>query len=184
MRRIGCSLCLVLFALASFASSDARAEFDWPLDWRLPSADISVGLSGGLNFGEEGSDFNAGPAFSATFAWHHGLLGLRAAVGAKREGLAMHVGATVDVLFWYVVLIGGGASYWEALEEPGREIPREAWGVGAFVGVPIPVMSLEGGGGTLVLLPYGRPGIRFGENGDVQGHHEIGISLEYTTFGF
>lgn len=180
------SLALVLFAwgIVGLGASESRAEFDWPLDWQLPDADISVGLAGGVNFGEEGSDFNTGPALSATLSVHDGFLGIRAALGAKREGLSTHLGATVDVLFWYVVLVGGGVSYWEALDEPGREIPRQAWGVSAFVGLPIPLLRFEAAGGTLLLMPYGRPGIRFGEAGAVQGHHEVGLSLEYTTFAF
>lgn len=186
MTRTWRSLILVVFAsgFMGIGASESRAEFDWPLDWQLPDADISVGITGGVNFGEEGSDFNTGPALGASFSLHDGFLGIRAAVGARREGLSNHLGGTVDVLFWYVVLIGGGVSYWEALDEPGREIPRRAWGVSAFVGLPIPLLRFKTTGGTLALMPYGRPGIRFGEAGAVQGHHEVGISIEYTTFGF
>jgi hypothetical protein len=160
----------------------AHADFDWPLGWQLPNHDIALGLAGGVNFGETGESFNSGPSASVSIGYHHKLLGIRGSVSTRHEGLSQHVGGGIELTVWYVVLVGGGVTYWEALAEPGRDIPIKAWGMSGFVALPLPLARL--GSSTLVIMPYARPGLRFAADGAVQGHHEAGLSLEWTTFGF
>ena len=164
------------------AHTATDSTFDWPLEWQLPSHDVSVGIAGGINFGEEDRTFNRGAVVGLSLGYHHDLLGVQLELASRNEGLALQLGGSLELVFWYVALIGGGVTYWEALSEPGRDIPRRAWGVSGFIGIPIPLYRL--GGGTLTLLPYARPGMRFGRSNAVQGHHEAGIRVSWTTFHF
>jgi len=172
---------LLAFALLTIPSV-THAAFDWPLDWELPQHDISIGLSGGMNFGEEGSGFNRGPLVGLSLSYHHEFLGIQAEFAGRREGLAQHLGGSLEVVFWYVALVGGGVNYWQSLSKPGRDIPDQAWGISGFVGLPFPVYRAERG--SVTLLPYARPGLRFAGDGNVQGHHEVGVRLSWTSYRF
>jgi hypothetical protein len=165
-----------------FGAQAANADFDWPLGWQLPDHDVTLGLASGVNFGETGESFHSGPSVSLSIGYHHEFLGIRGSVSTRHEGLAQHVGGGIELMVWYVALVGGGVTYWEALAEPGRDIPMKAWGMSGFIALPLPLVRF--GSSTLVIMPYARPGLRFAPHGDVQGHHEAGLSLEWTTFGF
>lgn len=180
-RLAGTLLCALLVVTGG---DSAGASPDWPLDWRLPCSDISVGLAVNAHTDESLSDFSTGAGASASFAFYDGFLGARATFGTRREGLAMHLGGALEFTFWYGVLMGPGVSYWHALAAPGREVPAEAWGLNTFFALPVPITQLTDGKGTLVLLPFFRPGVRFPRAGNAQGHWEVGVSLEWTSFTF
>ena len=175
-------LSLLLLLVPSGGSAASASAFDWSLDWALPHHDVSVGVTGGINFGEEGRGFNRGPTLGLSLGYHHELLGIQAELGGRHEGLSSQLGGSLEVVFWYIALLGGGVTYWEALSEPGRDIPQRAWGISGFVGIPVPIARFESG--TLTLVPYARPGLRFVDHDNVQGHHEAGIRLSWTTFRF
>ena len=148
----------------------------------MPEHDITVGISGGVNFGEKARAAHRGPSLGVSLGYHHDFLGVQLEVGGRREGMTSQVGGSVDIMFWYLALVGGGVTYWKSLSTSHSDIPATAWGVSGFVGIPIPLARL--GSGALVLVPYARPGLRFAATDNVQGHHEAGLRLSWSTFDF
>ena len=57
----------------------------------------------------------------------------------------------------------------------------------ALVGFPIPLWShgdVDEPEGTVVLVPFARPGLRIESPGEVRGYHTVGVMLKWTSYGF
>ena len=82
-----------------------------------------------------------------------------------------------------MVLLGAGVSHGVMDASGGVEVPDEVTALTLFAGVPWPVKRLEDGG-SLVILPWVRPGLRFEEEQSVTLHTQAGGNLLWSTFSF
>jgi hypothetical protein len=175
---LGASLAAILTSLLPNAS---RAEFDWPLTLRLPDRDVAVGISGGVAFGEARDLHGVGGAGGVKVSLLHGLFGLHTSLRFHREGYSYRLSGGLEASFWYVVLVGAGAEVGGMLGKGGPGVPPLAAAMTVLIAFPVPVAKL-GDGGSLWVVPYARPGMRFEGPEDVTGFHELGLMLEWTSF--
>ena len=180
MRRLG----LVLgFLLVVVVAPPAYAEVDWSLDFPMPESDVALGLGGGLALGEAGRPGDLGGLLCASVSWLDGPFGVHATAYGHRERLSNRIGGSVEATVWYVLLLGAGVSF-GAMDAPGGEsVPEEATALTLFAGVPWPLARLDGGG-SVVLLTWARPGLRFEDSRSVSLHTQAGLSLLWSTFSF
>jgi len=163
----------------------AAAEFDWPATLALPDNDYALGISGGVAFGEELRGATTGWLVGLDASWLEGLLGIHGGLRVHREGFAHRLSGYAEVTVWYLVMIGVGTHFGAMLGNGGDDVDDTVVALHGYFGVPIPLARFDDGNyGTLVLVPYARPGMRFVEEGKVVGYHEAGISLRWTSFGF
>jgi len=155
---------------------------DWPTTLPLPSHDLSVGFVSGVAFGEGRGTASRGALLGVEAGWHHGVLGAQLGVRAHREGQALRMTGAVEITAWYLVLLGIGGRHGIMLEPGGPGVPEREWALTLFVGVPIPVWKNPGG--AWVLMPFVRPGIRLGDLEGISGHHELGLGLRWTSYGW
>lgn len=172
-------MCLMWVCLAP----PARAEVDWPLDFAMPQGDLAIGLGGGLALGEEPRPGDLGGLVCLSASWLDGPFGLHATAYGHRERRANRLGASLEATVWYVVLLGAGISHGVMEESGGPEVPQEATALTLFAGVPWPLIRLEAGG-SWVILPWVRPGLRLEPNDGVSLHTQVGVNLVWSTFGF
>ena len=66
------------------------------------------------------------------------------------------------------------------VEPGGPGVPDHAFAVTAFVGAPIPVAAL--GRGSLLVVPYARPGVRMTDRDSASGFHEVGVTVMWSSF--
>ncbi len=173
-------LMILLFVLQGPA---ARAEIDWSLDFAMPDKDLAVGFGGGLAVAEEARPGDLGGLVCASASWLDGPLGLHATLYGHRERQADRLGASLEATIWYVLLLGGGVSHGAMLEPGGRGVPQRASALTLFAGVPWPVVRLEDGG-SIVVLAWTRPALRFADRSSVSLHTQVGLSLLWSSFGF
>ena len=116
-------------------------------------------LGGGLALGEAGRPGDLGGLLCASVSWLDGPFGVHATAYGHRERLSNRIGGSVEATVWYVLLLGAGVSRRHG--RAGREsVPEEATALTLFAGVPWPLARLDGGG-SVVLLTWARPGLRF-----------------------
>ena len=82
-----------------------------------------------------------------------------------------------------MVLLGAGVSHGVMDASGGVEVPQGATALTLFAGVPWPVKRLEDGG-SLVLLAWTRPSLRFDQVQSVGQHTQLGGDLLWSTFTF
>ncbi len=175
--------CLSVLVLG--LSARAEAEFDWPVSVSLPDNDWAVGVSGGVAFGEELRARTTGWLAGLDVSWLDGVFGIHGGLRVHREGFDHRLVGYLEATVWYVVLIGAGSHFGGMLGDGGPRVTARVVALHGYFGVPIPVARLGGGAmGALVVLPYVRPGMRWGDGGDVYGYHEAGVALRWTSFGF
>ena len=178
-----------LMALASVAAlaaatTDARAEVDYRPDLALPHWDWAVGVSGGVAFGEDGSQRSTGGLGAVDVSLLHGFFGAHLSLRAHPEGTSVRLGAVAELSWWYLVMVGAGVGVGAMADHGGPKVPPTSVALTFVVGVPFLLARVEGGeAGAIVLVPYGRPGLRIG-GGDLAGFHEAGLMLKWTTYGF
>ncbi len=163
----------------------ARAEFDYPVTLRVPSWDVGLGLTGGVAFGEGARRLNSGVLGGVDGYLLHGVFGLHVGLRAHPEGESTRVEGLAEVSWWYLVMLGAGVTVGRTTGPGGPGVPASSLGFRALVALPFPLWRLDDGrAGTLVLMPFVRPGLRFLTRGQVVGYHEAGLSLAWTSFGF
>ncbi|TNF35010.1 MAG: hypothetical protein EP329_06660 [Deltaproteobacteria bacterium] len=174
---------LVALALAVAVTRPAWA-IDYPVHLPLPDWDVAVGLTGGVAFDEVGGVSHTGALASVDLGLLDGVLGLHLGLRTHREGESWRVGGLVELTAWYVVLLGVGCRFGHMVESGGPDVADDEVGLTVLVGIPFPLARLdEGRAGSLVLMPFARPGLRF-DGGQVEGFHEVGLSLRWTSFGW
>lgn len=182
---MGGRLARALFAVAltGVVAGPARA-IDYPVHLALPDWDVAVGLTGGVAFDELGGVSHTGALAGVDVSLLEGVVGLHLGLRTHREGFAWRVGGLVEVTAWYVILLGVGCRLGHMLDSGGPGVADSEIGLTVLVGVPFPLVRLdEGRAGSLVLMPYARPGLRF-DSPAVSGFHEVGLSLRWTSFGW
>ncbi len=192
MRRAAALGLRVAVGVAVAGAGSARAEVDWSVDMALPDRDFAFGLTGGVVFDEDRRDAATSGMLGLDASYLDGLFGAHLGVRAHREGFDWRVAGLAEVTWWYLLLLGTGVQVGQMLGDGGPGVPDTAVALTLLVGAPFPIATLdEGRGGSLVLMPYGRPGLRFrGErpgldrDDRVRGYHEIGVSLRWTSFGW
>lgn len=179
-RWIAAFLCL---ALLTFLPSppQARAEFDWSTELALPDNDWSLGVSGGVAFGEAYRASTTGWLLGIDAGWLDGLFGVHGGLRIHREGYGHRVSAYLEGTIWYLVMIGVGTQVGVMADAGGPDVAVRSVALHGLFAAPIPVFTSPDG--SLVLLPYARPGMRFVDGGIV-GYHEAGLSLRWTSFAF
>lgn len=177
MKWLAISVCVLGVGLAP----PARADVDWPLDFAMPQGDLAMGLGGGLALGEELRPGDLGGLVCLSASWLDGPFGLHATAYGHRERRANRLGASLEATVWYVLLLGAGISHGVMDAPGGPEVPEEATALTLFAGVPWPVMRLEAGGSWLIL-PWVRPGLRIDSAQGVSLHTQVGANLVWTTF--
>lgn len=180
-RAAACASAAALLA----ASPAAHAEVDYRSDLDLPHLDVAVGLSAGVAFDEDASRRSTGALGGVDVSLLHGFFGAHLGLRAHPEGGSVRLGAVAEVSWWYLVLLGAGVGVGALAGDGGPRVPRSAVALTFLVGIPFPVARLDdGAAGSLVLVPYGRPGLRFLADGDIAGFHEVGLMLKWSSFGF
>ncbi len=167
-------------ALLSFGPMTARAEIDPPVDAKTPSLDVAVALVGGVAFDESHTRSGAGGMAGLDVSLLDGLLGVTVGLRVHPEGRATRVSVGAEVSIWYAFFLGVGVSHGWLLGDASPGVPEAPTALSLRLGIPIPIASLDGAG-SLLLLPYGRPALRFVDD-SVQVHHEIGIALAWTSW--
>lgn len=163
----------------------ARAEFDWPVTLAVPDMDVAFGVTGGVAFGEDARARQLGALVGVDASLLTGVFGLHVGLQGHPEGFSTRLGATVEATVWYLVMVGVGARFGALVGDGGPGIPDTTVALTVFVGIPIPLVRLcDGERGTLVLMPYARPGLRVAAVDDLSGFHEAGLMLKWTSFGF
>lgn len=182
-RAVAALAALVLLALAP----PSRAEIDWPIQLPLPEMDLAFGVYGGAAFGE---DAPAGGLVGLEVSLLEGVFGVHAGLRGHREGRADRVGLSLEATWWYLLMLGAGVQVGWMTDEGGPEVPDTAVTLHVLVALPIPLWRIgEGASGALVIVPYGRPGLRFKDenargDSNVVGFHDAGLMLKWTSFGF
>ncbi len=183
-RLLAFAMVLVWLVGSASTSSVARAEVDYRPDLALPQWDWAVGVSGGLAFGEDGSQRSMGALGAVDLSLLHGFFGAHLSLRAHPEGSSVRLGAVAEVSWWYLVMVGAGVGVGAMADHGGPKVPPTTVTVTFVVGVPFLLTRLEDGeAGAIVLVPYGRPGLRIGGR-DLAGFHEAGLMLKWTTYGF
>ncbi len=179
-------LALALALVAVAAPPVARAAIDYPVVMDLPDWDVAIGLSGGLAFGESGRARHRGALVGLDVGLLQGVAGLHLGVRGWREGWGWRLVGSLEATVWYVGLFGVGVSYGAMGGEGGPDVPDEAVALTFLIAAPVLLSRLgdDGDAGALVLAPYGRPGLRFEQGGGLRGHHEVGLMLRWTSFGY
>ena len=178
-------LALGLVAVLLAVPARASAEADWPIDLKLPDLDWAVGVGAAAAFGDKGGKAETGLLLAADVSFLHSMFGATLGVRAYKEGAAWRVGGLAEVTFWYLVMIGVGASIGWMTADGGPRARDQEVAIHAMLGVPFPMWSIEDGArGTMVAMPYARPMMRFEAHGDIEGFYEIGLMLKWTSFGY
>lgn|GEM_PF-1829801 len=168
----------------ALAVSGPASAVEYPVHMSLPDWDLAVGLTGGVAFDERGGVSHTGVLAGLDLSLLDGVLGLHLGVRTHREGYSWRVGGLAEVTAWYVVLVGVGCRFGHMVDSGGPGVRDSEVGLTVLVGVPFPLARLdEGRAGSLVLMPFARPGFRFDGDG-VAGFHEVGLSLRWTSFGW
>lgn len=176
---------LLMAAGLALAPVGAARAVDYPTVLPLPSWDLTVGLTGGVAFGEARSGGAPGLLAGVDVGLLEGVLGLHVGLRTHREGFAQRVGGLVEATVWYVVMLGAGVRFGHMLDDGGPGVPEDEVGLTVLVAAPFPVWRVDGGaGGAFVVAPFFRPGLRFLGEGAWEGYHEVGVMLRWTSFGF
>ena len=149
----------------------------------MPQQDVAFGVGGGVALGEQQRRGDLGGLLCASASWLDGPLGLHATAYGHRERRANRLGVSVEATVWYVLLLGAGVSHGVMEDSGGPEVPEEATALTLFAGVPWPVTRLPDGG-SLVILAWTRPALRFDEAQAVSLHTQLGVNLLWSTFSF
>ncbi len=177
----------MVFAVAlglAVAPLPARAVVDYPASIALPDWDISVGLLGGVAFGES-TRGNVGWLSGVEVGVHDGVIGLQTGLHLYREGEAERLAWSVEATAWYVLLFGIGFRAGGMLDDGGRDVPQTETALTVSAALPFALWRIDdGAAGTLVVAPVGRVGFRIFDGGQVRGHHEVGLMLRWTSFGW
>ena len=170
---------LVLFLVVS---PGASAEVNWPTSMDLPHHDLSLGLLSGAAFGEGRGSASQGALFGVEAGWHHGVLGTQLGIRGQREGQATRLTGTLEVTAWYMVSLGAGIRLGSMLEPGGPGVPDREAALTLFVGAPIPLWASPDG--AWILMPFVRPGVRLNDPEGISGHHELGLGVRWTSYGW
>ena len=105
-------LCLIIATLIATLCQPqtARAEFDWPLQVRLPVHDIAVGVHGGVSFAEDHGRAATTGAAGVDLSYLHGAFGAHLSLTAHPERTGVRLQPLGEVTVWYVGLFGAGIS--------------------------------------------------------------------------
>ncbi|MFT7581153.1 MAG: hypothetical protein ACI9MR_002827 [Myxococcota bacterium] len=169
----------VLVVLASTAAHAMPARLSLP-DW-----DVSIGVSTGVAFDETGTTGHIGALFGVDVGLLHDVFGLHAGIRTHREGLDWRLGGYVEATAWYVLLLGLGVRFGEMLADGGDGVPDTEVGLTVLVAAPFSIARLdEGRDGSLIIVPYIRPGLRFVGAEDIVGFHEVGLMVRWSSWGW
>jgi hypothetical protein len=175
---------LALVAALSSAPA-ARAEIAYPVRMALPDWDLAVGLTGGVAFDENDERRGVGFLAGVDVGVLDNVWGLHLGLRTAREGAGQRVGGLVELTGWYVVMLGLGVRFGAMASDGGPDVPDSEIGATVLLAVPFPLFRVdEGRGGSFVLAPFARPGLRFLGDGEVAGYHEVGVMLRWTSFGW
>jgi hypothetical protein len=175
---------VVAVLVAATMVTPAKAEVDWATDFQLPNHDVALGLSMGAAFSEAGTRAS-GILGGFDISYYHGFLGLHLNGWAHPEGPGIRLGGGFEGSFWYVAMAGLGIRVGTLLGGDVLGSSQHTVAITTLLGLPLPLVSLsEGKGGTLVLMPFIRPGLRLVGGGNITGHHQAGVTLTWTSYGF